>query len=196
MVDKIDRPDVPASYRINESKHATDDQHQRRQQPEDPDAHYQQQAEHEWDKFHRSEQSIKWTKIQTDRVLKCRYQHAALRQGTPFLLADIVWTNGTTTANGLLLLQRFEDVLKLKRLQRLDEVPREFWAYKKEIELGILQSMGQSGLHRQSIMNSEYKKGERDKGVEYVKHSHRKGIIVALLFILIVALLILFQSIE
>lgn len=145
MIDKIDRPDIPQPYRINEAKHTKENQHQGRGQQEEGQAKYQQQENKEWQKFHRTEVTIKPMKIKRADITRCLYRHAYMRSGSGTLVGDLIWKNGQTTEGALLLLRRPEDYLKLRHYRPGQNVPEEYWASADEIEIGIPHIRSGSG---------------------------------------------------
>ncbi|MFA4875319.1 MAG: hypothetical protein WC956_07885 [bacterium] len=140
MIEKIDRPEAPPSYRIGQAKETKEDQHQQQNPREDMEQEYKRRLEgKEWSKFGQRARTIKPLRVARERVLRCLFKAANLHSGIGLLQVDVHWKDGRVTRDALMLITRLEDFIKLKKLQPGHEVPDELWAKGPIVEMGIVQ---------------------------------------------------------
>ncbi|PIR25495.1 MAG: hypothetical protein COX62_04955 [Deltaproteobacteria bacterium CG_4_10_14_0_2_um_filter_43_8] len=195
MVDKIDRPDLRPTYRINESSAAGDEQRRNQQQPDqegDEESSNAGQAK-EWEKFHQRSITIKPSKIKTDRILDCIFKHVVQRQGIATLICTLRWKNGQITDEAHILLSKLEHFVKLQHFQVGQKVPDKYWKTGEEIEIGLPQLSGHSGsfpLSEKKLQKVESQKNEEHESIQHIFYSNGKinwmniaGVIFLLLFL-------------
>ncbi len=149
MIDKIDRSEAPPPYRINQPKETKEDQHQQQNPREEMEREYQRRLEgKQWSKFGQRARTIKPVRVARERISHCLFKAANLHSGIGILQVDVHWKDGRVTANALMLITRLEDFIKLKKLRQGDKVPEELWARGPVVEMGIVQTISESGSFR------------------------------------------------
>lgn len=145
MVEKIDRPDAPPPWRINEAKHTAEDRHQQQNPREEMEEQRRKSVEEkDWSKFGRRTTTIKPLRVPREQVLQCRFRSVNLHSGIGTLEVDVRWRDGRVTPNALMLVTRLEDFIALKKLTPGQPVPESFWARGATVEIGIRQVSGEA----------------------------------------------------
>lgn len=146
MVDKIDRPEAPAPWRIKEPSKTKDDRpsQQQEESSEKKKEKFEKRTEERWQKYSR-EVIVKPLKIPLREIKELRYRNVTIRSGITTMECDVIWINGRTTENALITLGGIESYTKAKKLALGAIVPRELWAKSDPIEIGIPQEVSSSG---------------------------------------------------
>ena len=145
MVERINKPEAPPTYRVLPSKEAKDDQSQRQEYEEGEEAYQKAVQGGDFSKYRGRSMTIKPVKVQRNRIDRVLFKSTVLHAGSAILEASVMWIDGRTTDSALFLLSRTEDYMRLKIFKKGDPVPEQFWARGPEIELGIVQMEPQSG---------------------------------------------------
>lgn len=153
MIDKIDRPEAPPPYRIGQAKETKEDQHQQQNPREEMEEEYKRRLEgKEWSKFEQRARTIKPLRVARDRIVRCLFKGSNLHSGVGILQVDVHWKDGRVTRDALMLITKLEDFMRLKKLAPGAVVPEELWARGPVVEMGIVQTMSESG----SFPSSEF----------------------------------------
>ncbi len=140
MIDKVNRPDAPPPYRINEAKQTAEDRHQQQNPREEMEEQLRKsQEEKDWSKFGRRTTTIKPIRVRREQIQECRFRSVNLHSGIGTLEVDVRWRDGRVTPQALMLVTRIEDFLQLKKLVPGQAVPVVFWGRGPMVEIGIRQ---------------------------------------------------------
>ncbi|HPW45428.1 MAG TPA: hypothetical protein PKU96_03555 [bacterium] len=146
MVDKVDRPESKPIYEIRESKGTHEDQHQQQNPREDAEKRYKEELEGKnWSKFENRSFIIRSIKIPVANISAMLLKNVMLHKGVGILHVTLLWKDGRKTPDALMKLSSMEEYIRFKRISAGQEIPRESWAKKHEIELGIPQYIAHSG---------------------------------------------------
>lgn len=147
MVDKVDRPEAPPTWRIKEPSRTKDDRHSQQQEEskEQKKKKFEKREEGRWQKFDSRTMVIRPIRIALRDIRTILYRNVNFHSGITTLECDVHYTNGRTTEGAIIRLGGFEAYTRVKRLQPGSEVPRELWAKSDPIEVGIPQERGYGG---------------------------------------------------
>ncbi len=146
MVDKVDRPESRPIYEIRESKGTHEDQHQQQNPREDAEKRYKEELEGKnWSKFESRSFIIKSAKIPIENISAMLLKNVMLHKGVGILHVTLVWKDGRKTPDALMKLSSMEEYIQFRKISAGQEIPREHWAKKNDIELGIPQYIAHSG---------------------------------------------------
>ncbi len=148
MVDKIDRPEAPAPWRIKETGRTKDDRPSQQQQEskEKKKEKFEKRAvEGTWQKFDTRTMVIRPVSVPLHTMKGILFRNVTMHSGMVTLEGDLQWADGRVTEGALIRLAGFEEYMRAKRLRAGAEVPRELWAKGDTVEVGIPQERGHSG---------------------------------------------------
>jgi hypothetical protein len=122
VVDKVDRPDGPASWHVQESAATHDREQGRGQEQEDDRPFYGDQDDEfsspgspaEWHKFHHTHETRKVLKIDRDQVKHIWFRRATMKRQLAVLEIDLELRNGRQYRAAQAILPRFDDYFRIK----------------------------------------------------------------------------------
>lgn len=171
MVDKIDRPEAPAPWRIKEPGRTKDDRPSQQQQEskEQKKERFEKRAEGRWQKFDSRTMIIKPMRIALRDIRSLRFRNVTFHGGIVTIEGDLEWMNGRITEGAMLVLAGIEEYMRVKRLPLNAEVPREIWARTDPVEIGIPQERTPSG----SFSIEEMEQAEEEEAAEVKRPSFK-----------------------
>jgi len=166
MVDKVDRPEAPAPWKIKEPARTKDDRRSRQQEEskEQKKEKFEKRSEGGWQKFDSRTMIIKSVRVPLRDIKGFRFCSVMMHSGVATMEADMEWSTGRMTEGAMVRLGSFDDYIKAKRLQLGDLVPREMWAKNDPVEVGIPQARGPSGAFSMKELEQESRRTKEKKG--------------------------------
>jgi len=147
MVERINKPEAPIPHRVEQSKQTKEDRHQQHNPRDDAERERKKRLEQkEWQKFGRRTVVIKPLRVERAKIRQCLFRSVSLRSGIGTLRIDVIWVDGKKTLGALMLVRQLEDFLKLRKLAQGEVVPDELWVRGSTIEIGIPQTISESGV--------------------------------------------------
>jgi hypothetical protein len=170
MIEKVDRPETPPAYVIREAKQTKEDRHQRHTPREDAERERKRQMEQkEWQKYGKRDTTIKPLRVPREMILRCLYRFVTLHSGICTLTVDVNWKDGRWTRGALMLVTRLEDFIKLKKLAPGQEVPETLWVKGPMVEMGIIQTVAESGKFPGKDLTSRRVFAEEEKKIGFLQ---------------------------
>jgi hypothetical protein len=147
MVDKVDRPEAPPTWRIKEAKRTQDDRPSQQQQEsaEKKKEKFEKRNEGTWQKFDSRSMIVKPMRIPLRDIKSVIFRNVTMHSGITTMEGDLHWTSGRVTEGAMFGIGGFDEFVKAKRFQPGQEVPREVWAKSDPLEVGIPQERAPSG---------------------------------------------------
>ena len=166
MVDKVDRPEAPPTWKIKEPARTKDDRRSRQQEEskeQKKEKFEKQREEGRWQKFDSRTMVIKPVRVPLRDIKGFRFCSVTMHSGVATMEADLEWTSGRITEGTMLRLSGFEDYVKAKRLSVGNMVPREMWAKEDPLEVGIPQVRASSGSFAAKELEREDREARRQR---------------------------------
>lgn len=157
MVDKVDRPEPPPTWRVKEAKRTQDDRPSQQQQEsaEKKKEKFEKRSEGKWQKFDGHTMIIKPMRIPLRDIKGVLFRNVTMHSGFTTMEGDLQWRSGRVTEGALFSIGGFDEFIKAKHFQPGQEVPREIWAKSDPLEVGVPQEHTPSGPFSMDEMERE-----------------------------------------
>lgn len=146
MVDRIDKPLKPDSYRIEQTTEPKRDKPQGDRNQHENSEFQQKQGETYEKKFASKSSRSKTFRIPTDKISHLIFRKAIPYHGAATCEVILHWKDGRVTENASFLLKNWQDFLRLKNLKLGEKVAESFWKLEKKfLEITVRQQGATSG---------------------------------------------------
>jgi hypothetical protein len=166
MVDKVDRPEAPPTWKIKEPARTKDDRRSRQQEEskEQKKEKFEKRAsEGRWQKFDSRTMVIKPIRVPLRDIKGFRFCSVTIHSGVATMEADMDWVNGRITEGTMVRIGGFEEYVKANHLSVGEGVPRELWAKSDPLEVGIPQEKAPSGSYAAKELEREAEEERKKK---------------------------------
>lgn len=144
VIDKVDKPELPPSYKIRQTVETRGEKHQKQQdERREEDEYSASSGVKGWQKFHTDAKNRKALKLRTQDIAKLTFNTVTLQKGLIIIDADVEIINGQIFKNAFLFSTKMETYWNLNKFKQGQEIVINDFIKEPYVEISVIHSDGQ-----------------------------------------------------